>query len=81
MNILTVVAGFGKSTPSKRRRAKNPLGKRHGRLTGILNVAKTAPHIADQAITDWRTNPRYCRGLAFLRAHAVMLMARQLWPL
>jgi hypothetical protein len=26
------------------------------------------------------TDPTLCRGLAFLRAHAVMLRARQLWP-
>ena len=34
----------------------------------------------DSLIIDWRTNPRFCRGLAFLRAHAVMLRARQRWP-
>ncbi|AMV18576.1 hypothetical protein VT03_11835 [Planctomyces sp. SH-PL14] len=34
----------------------------------------------DEAITDWRTDPTLCRGLAFLRAHAVMLLARRLLP-
>lgn len=37
--------------------------------------------LTDSLIIDWRTNPRFCRGLAFLRAHAVMLRARQRWPL
>ena len=33
--------------------------------------------IADQPLTHWDTNPRLCRSLAFLRAHAVTLQARQ----
>jgi hypothetical protein len=36
--------------------------------------------VVDDTITDWRTDPDLCRSLAFLRAHAVMLQARQLWP-
>lgn len=31
----------------------------------------------DDQMTDWRTNPRLCFKLAFLRAHAVMLLARR----
>lgn len=33
---------------------------------------------SDSFLTHWDTNPRLCRGLAFLRAHAVMLLARQM---
>lgn len=32
---------------------------------------------SDEALTDWRTNPRLCLKLAFLKAHAVMLLARR----
>ena len=45
-----------------------------------IRPSETQPVVTDDHITDWRTNPRYCRGLAFLRAHAVMLQARQLLP-
>ena len=43
-------------------------------------VGEIVAGIPDKLITDWRTNPRYCRGLAFLRAHAVMLLAHRLLP-
>lgn len=47
----------------------------------LFRLIKTMQRPADQRITDWKTNPVFCRGLAFLRAHAVMLLARRRIPI
>lgn len=38
---------------------------------------ETETDITDEALTHASTDPRLCRSLAFLRAHAVMLLARR----
>jgi hypothetical protein len=46
----------------------------------LFRLITTMQRPADQPITDWKTDPGLCRGLAFLRAHAVMLLARRRIP-
>lgn len=49
--------------------------RKRATMAMILQLTYDRPR--DAALTDWRTSPRLCLKLAFLRAHAVMLLARR----